>query len=289
MVPNLPQREEYLRKKRKKKFIRLGIIAFLLFFIFGSSSYIAHRKEFRISKVVLSGGVLVTQNDIEKETLKHLGGKYFWLFPKDNSFLYKKKELREFLKNTFRRIDTINIESEEFQTLIIKITEKKPYAIWCDKNSGTAGVLEGDAGATPEKIENCYFMDQNSTIFAPAPHFSGDAYFKYYGIVATTSPIGTYYMSSSTEFMSISKFIDTVKKIGVRPQYLLAKDNNEFLIMMFGGGEIYFDTREDLVKVAENLDSLLQTPELSPLDRSNLPVEYIDLRFGNKLFYKLRQ
>ncbi|MEQ1499888.1 MAG: hypothetical protein ABL917_00765 [Parcubacteria group bacterium] len=286
MVSNLPQREEYLRKKRKKKLIRYGLIIFLLFSHIALSSYIAHTKEFRISKVVLSGGVLVTQNDIELETTKHLGGKYIWLFPKNNAFLYKKKDLREYLKNTFKRIDTIDIKLEGFQTLLIKITERKPYAIWCDKKYSATDI---DTDGVSQKIENCYFMDQNSAIFAPAPHFSGDAYFKYYGAVATTSPIGSYFMSSSTEFMNVSNFIENMKKIGVRPQYLLAKDNDEFVVVMSGGGEVYFDMREDLAKVASNLDSLLQTPGLSSMDRSNLELEYIDLRFGNKLFYKLKE
>ncbi len=288
MVSNLPQREEYLRKKRKKKIVRWVIVLFLLMFIFGFSSYISHRPEFRITNVTLSGGVLVTQDDIQKESKNFLLGKYFWLYPKDNAFLYKRKDLRDYLKEKFKRIDTIDISLEEFQTLKIKITERKPYAIWCSNLVDTIDFFD-EAGGTVDKIEECYFMDQDSAIFAPAPHFSGDAYFKYYGLVSTTTPIGSYYISSSTEFAQITRFIDRIKEIGVRPQYLISKEGDEFEVVINGGGGIYFDIKEPLDKVADNLEALLQTPELAGFERDKLPVDYIDLRFGNKLFYKLSE
>ncbi|MEQ1561491.1 MAG: hypothetical protein ABL899_02075 [Nitrospira sp.] len=284
MVPNLPQREEYLRKKRKKKLIRLGVAFALLIFIVALLSYISHRKEIRISDVILSGGILVKESDIKEKSIEYISGSYFWLFPKNNAFIFPKTRLEDFLVQSFKRIDEINIKRKDFKTIVVNITERKPIATWCDKTQKTGTTTEEGLDLT----EHCYFIDQNSTIFAEAPFFSGDAYFKYYGFVSTTTPIGMQYMASSTEFAKITEFIDLIKKLSVRPQYLVAKGNDEFSVVVSGGGEIYFDTKIPLEKVAENLGALLRTPELSTTTNRELPVEYIDLRYGNKLFYKLK-
>ncbi len=71
--------------------------------------------------------------------------------------------------------------------------------------------------------------------------------------------------------------------------YLVAKEGDEFSLVVSGGGEIYFDIKESLSKVADNLEALLRTPELATSTSRDLPVEYIDMRFGNKLFYKLKE
>lgn len=276
-ISNLPHREEYLRKKRKRRIIRVSIALVSFIAFVALVSYVSHRKELRINRVNLFGGVLITEDEIQKETFKYLDGKYFYLFPRNNALIYPKSKLEDYLKSTFKRIDNIDISQKGFQRLSITISERKHFAVWCKGLPGL-DTLE----------EECYFMDKNSTIFAPAPNFSGDAYFKYYGSIQNASPVGQEYMASSTLFFDISNFVKSVKELSLKPLYVQSKGNDEFVIKLSGGGEILFDTKDSLSKVAENLNLLLKTPELSKFDKSTLPVEYIDLRFGNKLFYKLK-
>lgn len=277
-------REEYLKKKRKKRHIKYGIILFLFSLIFGVFIYLAHRPELSISEVGLQGGVLVTEEDIKARTLEYLEGKYLWIFPVKNSLWYPRGELEKYLKESFKRIDTIKVSRKDFHKLTINIVERKPFALWCDK-LGEIKTSDSEV-STEDSSPKCYFMDSNSTVFAPAPLFSGDAYFKYYGILDEGDPIGKYYLASSTEFSEISSLISATKKMLLRPQYLLAKGNDEFSLIVSGGAQIYFDTKKPLKGVIENLEALLKTPALAIPASGNLPVEYIDLRFGNKLFYK---
>ncbi len=278
----LPAREEYLRKKRNQKILRYSLGLFIFLGLIALSSYIAHRKEIRISKVELVGGVLVTNKDINEATINYLKGSYFWLYPKNNAFWYPKKDLQKYLSDNFKRIDVIEIARKNLTTVEVRIIERKPVATWCDTLPGSNEVLNSD------KISRCYFLDQDGTIFAEAPYFSGDAYFKYYGHVSTSTPIGSYYLSSSTEFSEISSFVAKTKSLSIHPLYLIAKDNEQYSLVVEGGGEIYFDTKEPLSKVAQNLEALLRTPALSTSTNFSLPIQYIDLRFGNKLFYKLK-
>ena len=153
--------------------------------------------------------------------------------------------------------------------------------MWCDVLQ-SGGILMEDGS---EPAEQCYFMDQNSTIFAPAPIFSGDAYFKFYGLVASSSPIGAEYIASTTIFGELAQFVESVKNLSLRPQYVVAKDNGEFSMIISGGSEIYFDIKRPLTQVFDNLETLLSNP---PLSKGVSNVEYIDLRFGNRVDYKLK-
>lgn len=316
VINSFPQREETLRKRRRLRRIKYGVFLLLCLIVLGLISYLSYRPKVRVTEISLSGGVLVTEKDIQKETEKYLEGSYFWIFPKNNSFIYPKEDLKKHLKQNFQRIDTIKIELEGLSKMIVSITERKPIAVWCDSLSADS-VLEkieeklATASTTPEKTSldevvnvsevfvdvppvklndnspKCYFLDQNSTIFAEAPNFSGDAYFKYYGLVEKNSPIGKEYMASSSEFNQINDFISATKQLSIKPIYLVAKGEGEFSLVLYGGGEVYFDVKKSLKSTYQNLETLLKSSELS-FKQGYLPIEYIDLRYGNKLFYKIK-
>ena len=278
---NSSNREEYLKKKRARKRMHFFLGIFVFIFIISILSFISYRPALRISKVELSGGVLVSQTDVESNVLKFLDGSYFWLFPKNNSIIYPKTKLEKYLTTSFPRIETINIDLQNFHTLKIIITEHKQDALWCD-------TLPSQSAFDTGSPEHCYFMNSNGLIFSTAPNFSGDAYFKYYGLLSTDEPIGKFYIASSTEFSDITDFISTIRKFSLRPQYLLASGDDQYTLFLSGNGKIYFDTKTPLSTVAQNLSALLRTTAFASTSSQNLPIEYIDLRFGNKLFYKLK-
>src|SRR3989344_4057085 len=95
--------EEFLKRKRRKKFWKYGITIFIIIVTIGLASYVSHRREIRISKIELNGGVLVTRADIESKTLTYLYGSYLWLFPRGNVFLYPHSKLEKCLQETFKR------------------------------------------------------------------------------------------------------------------------------------------------------------------------------------------
>lgn len=303
-ISNLPQREEYLRKKRKLKRIKYGVFCFILVLFVGLISYVSHLSKVRITEVSLNGGLLVTEKEVMEESLLFMKGSYFWLFPKNNSFLYQKEDLEKNLIEKFKRIETIKVSLEGLNKIVVDITERKPVAIWCSERKEvevetipvvTSSSTESDLILTDTEVQvkkdntdpKCYFIDLYSTIFAESPNFSGDAYFKYYGLVDGENPIGQKYIASSTQFTEINTFIEATKKLGIKPLYLKGKGQDEFSLVLYGGGEIYFDVKKSLSLAYDNLETLLKSPELT-FHVGYLPVEYVDLRYGNKLFYKLK-
>lgn len=283
-ISNLPHREEVLRKRRRQRLIKYWIIILSILLFVGVISYLSHLPKIRINDVLLKGGLLVTEKDVKEESLSFMDGSYFWLFPKDNAFLYPQNKLEKHLADKFKRIETIKVSLDGLNKIVVEITERKPVAIWC--KAKVVAVSTTTVESELKEKEKCYFIDLFSTIFAEAPNFSGDAYFKYYGLVNSENPIGQKFIASSTEFTEINTFIELVKKLSIRPLYLKAKGEDEYSLVLYGGGEIFFDVKKSISLAYSNLESLLKTPELS-LVGGYLPINYIDLRYGNKLFYKL--
>lgn len=274
MIPS-SRREEYLRRKRKILYIKMGLFLFVLALLFVGLVYLSRIDRFRISNVEFSGGLLVSGEKVKEETLNFLNGNYFFFFPRNNVFLYPHDSLQDFLKDKFKRIDTISISTDNQKTVRINITERGMYALWCED------VSSGDPS------EKCYFMDDNGVIFSKAPSFSGDAYFKFYGSISTsTDPIGNTYLASTTKFLDISRFVERVKGTDINPVGLLVKDDGEYDLLLSHDGKVYFDDLQSFDKTADNLETLLKTIGTT----TNLSgIDYIDLRFGNKVFYKLKQ
>lgn len=272
----LSHKEEYAKKRRKKFLLKYGLILFIFVCLFFGLVFLSRMDRFRVSNIKLSGGSLVTESDVSEATKGFLLGNYLWFFPKNNDLLYPKDDLQIFLKDKFKRIDNISVSLNDFKTLNIVITERSLNSLWCD-NLPDSGLQE-----------NCYFMDGNGLIFTEAPQFSGDAYFKYYGLVPTsTLPIGSQYIVPTSLFKDFTEFIRRVDKLSLHPISLIAKDDGQFILNLSDGGSIYIGMKEPLSKTADNLEALLGTISATTT-YSSLKIDYIDLRFGNKLYYKLK-
>ena len=267
----LNSHEEYLKKKKRRKLIKRGLILFVFLSFIAGLSYASYRPHIRISNIETTGETLISLDDIKSKSLAFISGSYFWLFPKNNSFLYPNSKLENHLKDTFKRIDSVSVGLKDLKTLKVDIVERKPDSIWCDN-------------LTPE---NCYFMDKDGVIFDNAPQFSGDAYFKHYGFISG-EPIGKQYMASTTQFKNIKDFVSTARLLSLKPVYITVNDKEEFTLVIAGGGKIYFDMREPMERVISNFEALFRIKDFATSTTKNLEIDYIDLRFGNKLFYKLK-
>ena len=97
------------------------------------------------------------------------------------------------------------------------------------------------------------------------------------------------YIASTTLFNEISNFVAKTKELSLRPTYIIAQDNGDFSLSLFGGGEIYFDMKEPLSRVGQNLEILLKTKTFASSTKGVSSIDYIDLRFGGKVYLKKKE
>lgn len=268
---------EYAKQKRKTLLIKWGVFFFVFVLVLGLFIWLSGLQRIQIDMVNISGATVLSTDVLESTVRYELQGKYLWAFPKTNVFLYPRSHIEKSLLTSFPRIKTVTLSTADNHILSVSLTEREPFALWCD------------TPPTDNLVSQCYFLDTDGFVFAHAPQFSGNAYFKYYGFLPYEAPIGSYYLSSTTRFHELSGFVENAQKLGITPLYMSAQDIDSFELFVFGGGKILLDTRESLEKVFERFSALLKTPNLVPKKGGELLVEYIDLRFGNKMFFKPRE
>lgn len=265
-----------LVKRRRRKFLlKFLALVFSLIIILVSIVVISRLDYFKITKINISGSETVSSEDLENIVKDKISGSYFWLLPKDSSLFYPKGAIKKSLLNRFSRLGNVAVSLENLNDLKIAVEEKKPYATWC---------VLGGAESNWIFSNDCYFMDESGSIFSKAPEFSENVYLKYYGVIKDENPIGKIY-KTSFQLSQINDFENFLSNRNFNPSHLLFKDDGDFELYLNRGGVLYFNSDIPLPKTTQNILAFLDQGNVL---NSTTTFQYVDLRFNNKIFYKLK-
>jgi len=285
-VLNSPRLSELKRKKRKIFIRKILIFVFGFLIIIVALSYVSRIKRLNISEVDITGNNIIDTHLLKTTVEKEIFGDYLWIFPKTNILFYPKNRIKNELSNQFKRLKDITLNIKDRQILEISVTERSGKYIWC----GETVNLE-----SKPQIEKCYFLDDEGYIFDEAPYFSGEVYFKFYGYVDLTDglPTGSYFFKEN--FKNVILFKQMLEGTDVKPVAFYMQKNGDIKMLLSkenklpANPEIRFKTNADLEKVVENLKVALDTEPLkSEFKTKYSSLLYIDLRFGNKVYYKFK-
>lgn len=238
-----------------------------------------------VETILVTGGTTsISSTDIESVAKNSLSGNYWHLFSKKNIFLYSKKRIIENLLTQFQSLRSVDISTVDFQTIEVTIAERKISALWC----------VGD-GVTTLKNNSCYFTDDQGYVFDPAPEFSSGAFFRLYGVLGE-NPLGRSYIEP-VNYAQILSFRDRLETVGIRVNGLLTLPDNDYHLLL--DTSVASSTSTSFIAIPHTFESTsLYNDLMVVLDQSELKshrtksghivgVDYIDLRFHNKVFYKL--
>ncbi|MDO8659580.1 MAG: hypothetical protein Q7K54_03170 [Candidatus Parcubacteria bacterium] len=282
-VLNSPRLAE-LKKHRRRVFQRkivLFSLGFLTFFI--SLFFLYRLPSLNINDIEVKGNKIIETEIIKEVVQTQIGGKYLYFFPKTNIFFYPKNTIKNELQNKFKRLKDINITIQNKKTLQISMTEREALYTWC-------GDVLPEVNDSEQK---CYFLDKDGYIFDEAPYFSGEVYFKFYGLVNVDISTGAYFAPENFQkFITFKRELEGMK---LKPVALYVTPLGDIKVLLSKGStmitnpEIIFKADADFQKVAENLQAALITEPLQTnLKNKYSSLEYIDLRFGNKVYFKFK-
>ncbi len=277
-----------LKKKRQKIFINkifLFIIALLA--VFTGLSYLSGLKQLNIAEVKINGNKSIDSEMAKIIAQKEITGNYLWFFPKTNILFYPKNNIKNELQNEFKRLKDAVFSIKDGKTLEISLIEREASYMWCN-----TALPESDPAG-----QKCYFMDENGFIFDEAAYFSGEVYFKFYGKISAEEnnpSSGSYFAKEN--FYKFILFKKVLEDMRLKPVALYQEDNGDIKFFLSEenslsiGPEIILKINSDFQKVAENLETALSTEPLQSNFKNKYSLlQYIDLRFGNKVYYKFRQ
>ncbi len=273
-ILNSPRLLELKRSRRKIFLGKILLSIISIFLVLTCLAYISRISSLNISEIEIIGNKMVDTEKIKAVAQQEIAGNYLWFFPKTNILIYPKNNIKNELSEKFKRLKEIRLAIKDKKILEIGVVERTALYIWC--------------GSFPPENENsekpkCSFWDETGYAFDDAPYFSGEVYFKFYG--------ASFPKENFDKLITLKNKLETM---GLKPSALYKIENGDIKIFLVSRNassepEIIFKADSDYQKLAENLELALSTEPLkSNFKNKYSSLEYIDLRFGNKVYFKFR-
>jgi len=235
--------------------------------------YLLNREEILIDSISISGTKVLAPVEVETFVFSYIEGNYLFVIPRSNIFLYPKSRLQAGILENFKRVKEVDIHRNGWRGMRIEIEERNPHTQWCGENR-----LDG-------VIPECYFLDEDGFIYAKAPLFTGDVYFHFYGPLSNGEPVGQYFFERDA-YRSLTLFLTSLRTEDILAVDFAIRDEDDYEMYLGSGTRVIFGRDQDLGNVIENLKSVLSAEEFQKNTLGS--VEYIDLRFGNKVYYRIQ-
>ncbi len=259
------------RRKRQSFALKILFLVVAILLLIAGISYLLKRPEVSIQEVVLNGNETVLLEDIKSLVNKEISGDYFFIFPRSDIFIYPRNFIEKSILLKFKRVEEVKVSSVGFNSILVEIKERKPKALWCGENR-----LE-------DAIPECFFLDENGLLYASSPVFTGDIYFRFYGPLGDGSSVGQYFLPKK-RFQEILFFLQSLRKSDIQATELAVGDVNSYELYLGSSTRVLFAQDAKLSSVLDNLKSTLLSDDLK--NNGTVGIDYIDLRFGNKVYYK---
>ena len=260
-------------RRLRARIIICVLISIIFFLVTFCLSWFLSQPFVVINNVSVSGNSLIVANDILSVVKNILADSYFGLFTKSNIFLYPEKNIQKTLAAAFPAIKSVHGNLENWQTLHLSIEERAPLALWCQSAEAT----------------DCFYIDEDGLIFAVAPVFSSNIFVKFTGgeINVSSSPIVGKNFLPVEEFHRVTFFLDFLAPLGLTP-IIFEASVGVYQISLKGGGSLIINSSDDLTTILKNLETILRSDNLKKALARGGAIDYIDLRYGNKVFYKFK-
>lgn len=262
------------------KSLAIVVLSALFFVALGGAS---QSGKWEITGVTVVGAQAVSGNDIETLVREKLSGNYFFVYAHDNSFIFPRRGIERGLSEAFPRVKSATVRRTDLHHIVVAVVERKPAMLWCGESIEDAMRTE----------KGCWFVDDTGFIFDRAPIFSEGVYRELYSTLAYTNEGTPLRATVSSERFLLARMVGErierelggVSRIFIEPEggYRIIVRSSD-LYPMLAGAEVRFRDGQSADRLMKNL--LAALPVQFPADyTSQKELLYIDLSFGNKVFF----
>lgn len=264
---------------REKKMSRPGrlkvlplIIGILAVFAVAGGVVILRRPAWQIRVIVIEGLRVIPDGAMRAHIADALGGTYLRVIPRSSLALAQEHTIAEGLKKSFPPIQDVAVHKQFPDRLDIAVTERRLWSIFCNDLNTAAS-------------SSCVAMDETGYAYAASPAAYGVLILRVRSDGAAV-PVGSFAVSE--EIMDrLRRVTDRMPaSAGSAPLgFELSREiGSEFRAVMPEGYRIIFRRDDDLENALRVLKKVLD----EEIGEKRTRLDYIDLRFGNKVFYKMR-
>lgn len=257
--------------------------AFLLvtaFFVF--ATWLSHRPTFYVTELVIEGLQVIEPTQVERISGDALSSQFFSRIFRNNMLLYPRARVLREIMALDTRIAAVALSFDSRNSLRITVREYTPAALLC-RGGDSNEVDIATTSTSIERVEQCYYADDRGYVFAHAPLWSGHPYVTFVSS-GTEATLRTFILPGD-EHVLVNQFLSSLSAIDLRPHTVTMLGNNDFRIETALSWDILWSSKKDPQKSTENLALVLNALK-SKSEKDQQELETIDLRFGNKIFYK---
>lgn len=289
MEPDIQPQEtfEYIQPRKPIKKIRGSFyvrmfFVLLLFICLCVAGVVAilHSSRYQFSKIQIFGVTTFPAAEVEQYTKDYMSGNYFKIIPKSSTVLFSKDKFERKLKQQFPITQIVYTTFPKPDSIDIYIQEKSPAAVWCFD------------------IQQCGFVDSTGMIYGRAPDFSEGVY-----PVFTSEKVDTVENNIGKQIIDpavMNRFIGLFNK-------LQSDDITLSRTILLDNGDVGFAIEKLFGKYPSNnarlLGTMIQDDEIflrdivtglthqtfkSQYALNPKDLDYIDMRFTGKIFYKFK-
>lgn len=307
-------------------FSRTFIIALLAFLFLVALGGISHNNKWQIVRVDVTGANTVSLDAVRSLALEKILGNYFLVYARNNSYLFPVGEIEQSLLGAFPRIESVSVKRIDDHSIMIDLSERKPYALWCGlpatdyrsneavgrfqagedaeltqvpEQSSLRGAARTDAEVARRNVElsDCWFIDGAGFVFDRAPVFSSGVYLEVYAkLVEKNTGVPLRSTLPYSRFAATNTFVELLqKKVGEPLRVSLKSDGDAEIVFrasatypFLAGVIVRFKDEESPAVLVKTLLAAVsrEFPDNVALKKKLL---YIDMRFGNKIFFGFEQ
>lgn len=231
--------------------------------------YISYLPQFSVQTVAVSGTEKVPPKLVEEYVNTILDDGSYHFLSRKNILLYPQAVIERAVVGFFPRIASVSVSRSSVASteLLVAVTERQPFALWCDSSGG------------------CYQMDKDGFVFAeiPASAASSTEYTFRGGIATSTNPIGQTFIPA--HLPALISFLNGLGQAGFTPLGAAIESDTDFSVPLQRGLVLKASFGENADLLVKNLNLVLSSDALA--DKTN-DLEYVDLRFGDRVYYKLK-
>ncbi len=269
------------RRLRRKKII-IKVIFLLLAVLIFSGAVIAffYIPKFRVKEIYVNDENISLKEQIESEIREFISGRFFGIIPCDNIFIFPKEKILAAIMGKDLSLKKIDIDLDFPQKIFVASEKRKPEALWCLTPSVSASSSEQ---VLQSSGDSCAFVDEEGFIFQPAPFFSGSIFLKFFDERKEPSETGKE-MLPALEFKKLTLLDSLLSGKNINITKINLKEGGIYEVYTKEGWYILINDKNNPDDLSANLGIILDT-----IIRDKRPnLEYIDLRFGKKVFYKFK-
>jgi len=270
-----------LLKRNKIRYYRKVIIwvTFVVVLLYGVSFWSDH-ESMKVVNVSVVGDNFVNPEIVEDIFFEKIYGKYFYLISKSHFLFLPRTTIIGEIENMLE-IDSTTIKREDMNSVVVEIVEHQPIAEYC---------LES----------NCYLVNAEGLIFVKKPDVFLNNLITLSGqiiennnegsedndeVVEDADILGQSFSDKET-FQKLLMKIKLLKEEKIEISNISTEDFETYTLQTVGGPVLLVENQDAPETVVSNLKAALAQESIHKVQFNN--IDYIDLRFEDKVFYKLK-